>query len=199
MPRTLADLPLFPLRTVLFPRGRLQLRVFEPRYLDLVRECAGSGKPFGINLILQGGEAGAPAQPTAIGTLAYIRDFSTLPDGLLGIVVEGGQRYRVRSTRVRSDGQVRAGVQLWADEPAMALRAQHGLLAGILERLLQAAAADLPLPWDAPQLDDATWVGCRLAELLPLTDEERQGLLELRNAHARLDALLVLLPRFQKA
>ncbi len=198
MPQPLADLPLFPLSTVLFPGGRLQLRVYEPRYVDLVRECTHAQKPFGVNLILRGHEAGTPAVPAAVGTLARICDFFTLPDGLLGILVEGGQRYRVRATRVRSDGQLRARAALWPDEPPTPLQPRHGLLATLLQRLLEAAAADLPQPWSAPQLDDAAWVGCRLAELLPLDNEERQGLLELRDADARLDALSALLPRFQR-
>lgn len=189
---------MFPLSTVLFPGGRLQLRVFEPRYLDLVRECAGTQQPFGINLILQGQEVGDPATPAAVGTLATIRDFFGLRDGLLGIVVEGGQRFRVMRTRVRSDGQLRADVAVWPAEPAEPLPPEHGLLATILERLLEAAADESSVRYESAQLDDASWVGCRLAELLPLTLDERQGLLETTDPVARLQALSTLLPRFQR-
>lgn len=192
------DLPLFPLSTVLFPGGRLQLRVFEPRYLDLVRECAGAQRPFGVNLILQGEETGDPAMPAAVGTLAHIRDFFTLRDGLLGIVVEGGQRFRVLRTRVRSDGQLRVDVAVWPAEPMQRLPPEHGLLATILDRLLEAASADSALPYESTQLDNASWVGCRLAELLPLTLDERQGLLETTDPIARLQVLNALLPRFQR-
>ena len=198
MPQQLDDLPLFPLSTVLFPGGRLQLRVFEPRYLDLVRECSRAQRPFGVNLILQGREVGAPAAPAAVGTLARIRDFYTLRDGLLGILAEGEARFRVTRTRVRGDGQVRADVALWPDEPARALPPEHGLLATLLDRLLTAFAADQPLPFEAPQLDDAAWVGMRLSELLPLSLEERQRMLEIDDPLQRLDALGLLLPRFQR-
>ena len=79
------DLPLFPLANVLFPGGHLPLRIFEPRYIDLVRECARTGRGFGVCLILEGREAGQPAIPAAVGTLATITDFHTREDGLLGI------------------------------------------------------------------------------------------------------------------
>ncbi|WP_297919509.1 LON peptidase substrate-binding domain-containing protein [Metallibacterium sp.] len=198
MDSSCADLPLFPLSTVLFPGGRLQLRVFEPRYVDLVRECTRAQRPFGVNLIMQGHEAGVPATPVAVGTLAFIRDFFTLRDGLLGILAEGGQRYRVLRTRVRGDGQLRADVALWPQEPAQPLPPEFGLLVAILDRLLEAYARDAPVLYDAAQLDDAVWVGWRLAELLPLTPDERQSLLETDDALARLTALNVLLPRFQR-
>ena len=81
----LSDLPLFPLNAVLFPGGELALRIFEPRYLDLVRECTRQERPFGVCLILDGAEAGAPAMPAAVGTLARIVDFEARTDGLLGI------------------------------------------------------------------------------------------------------------------
>ena len=91
----LIDLPLFPLSAVLFPGGPLALRIFEQRYLDLVRDCARRSSGFGVCLILQGREAGEPAVPAAVGTVARITDFYTLPDGLLGISAEGGERFQV--------------------------------------------------------------------------------------------------------
>ena len=69
------EVPLFPLSTVLYPGGQLQLRIFEPRYLDLVRECTRTGSAFGVCLILEGREVGVPALPAAVGTLAHITDF----------------------------------------------------------------------------------------------------------------------------
>ncbi len=193
------DLPLFPLSTALFPGGRAHLRVFEPRYVDLVRECTREGRPFGVNQILQGAETGAPATPAAVGTLAHIRDFFALDGGLLGIRIEGGQRFRVERTRVRGDGQLRADIALWPDEPASPLPPEYGLLSTILDRLLTAFASDLVQPFDAPQLDDASWVSMRLSEMLPLSPGERQKMLELGDPLERLAALNELLPRFQRA
>jgi len=191
------EIPLFPLSTVLFPGGPLQLRIFEPRYLAMVRECARSDSAFGVCLILSGREAGLPAEPAAVGTLARISDFYTLPDGLLGIGAVGEARFRALRTRVREDGLLLGTIELWDDEPAIAVPPEFGLLATILERLTE----QLEPAWrDAPRAnyDDAVWVGFRLAELLPLGDGERQQLLELTDPVARLGQLTVWLPRFQR-
>jgi hypothetical protein len=194
----LIDLPLFPLSSVLYPGGRLQLRIFEPRYLDLVRECSRHGSGFGVCLILQGQEAGEPAVPAAVGTLAHITDFHNREDGLLGIVAEGGARFRVARTRVRSDGLVRGEVEMWPDEPRRAVPVELALLASIAERLVEQMA---PHWQSAPRsrYDDAGWVGFRLAELLPLDPEEQQRMLELTDPVRRLAELRDILPRFQKA
>src|SRR5215470_3478788 len=131
------DIPLFPLNTVLFPGGMLNLRVFERRYLDLVRDCARTGSGFGVCLILHGREVGEAAVPAAIGTLAHIVDFYTQPDGLLGICVNGGRRFHVHSSRVRDNGLAHGAVEFLPDEPAVAIPVQYQLLATILERQLE--------------------------------------------------------------
>lgn len=163
----LVDIPLFPLSAVLFPGGPLNLRIFERRYLDLVRDCARDGSGFGVCLILAGREAGEPAVPAAIGTLARITDFCTLPDGLLGITAEGGERFQATTTRVRDNGLVHGDVRFWPDEPVVPVPPEHGLLATILERLLEQVGG-AHAKADRARLDDASWVGFRLAELLPL-------------------------------
>ncbi|MGH8088898.1 MAG: LON peptidase substrate-binding domain-containing protein, partial [Stenotrophomonas sp.] len=70
-----ATLPLFPLHAVLLPGAALGLRVFERRYLDMLRECSRNDIPFGVCLILDGEEVGAPATPAAHGVEARIDDF----------------------------------------------------------------------------------------------------------------------------
>ena len=138
---TREDIPLFPLSTVLFPGGPLGLRVFEQRYLEMVRDCTRDQSCFGICLILEGSETGAPALPAAVGTLARITDFHSQPDGLLGINVEGCARFRVLRTRVRDNGLVRGEVDCWPDEPVLPVPPEHGLLADILERLVEHRAS----------------------------------------------------------
>jgi Lon protease-like protein len=190
------DLPLFPLRTVLFPGGELRLRIFEPRYLDLVRQCSREGTPFGVSLILDGSEAGGPALPAAIGTTARIVDFYTLPDGLLGLRCLGEARFRVRQTRMRDNGLILGEVEAMRVFEPEPVPAQHGLLAQLLERLLDHFGGPHADAGKA-QLDDAHWVAFRLAEMLPFENEERQALLELDSAEARLDRILSALPQFQ--
>lgn len=191
------EIPLFPLNAVLFPGSTLGLRIFEVRYLDMVRECARGQGEFGVCLIMGGQEVGEPALPAAVGTFARIVDFDMLSDGVLGISVAGCRRFRVQKSRVRDNGLVIGEVREWPDEPVVAVPVDLALLPAILERLAEQAG----LSWrNGPRerYDDASWVGFRLAELLPLGDMERQQLLELVDPVERLAALRDAMPRFQQ-
>lgn len=185
------SLPLFPLHTVLLPGATLALRVFEPRYLDLVRECGRSGNGFGVCLILSGG-ADVAAAPAAFGTEARIEDFGTGDDGLLTLSVRGIRRFHVRRTRVRDNGLVVADVQWCEPDPDDELRPQHAVLSVLLQRIVEQVGGEFARAAVA-QFDDAAWVGWRLAELLPLADQQRQALLQQDDPHARLDQLLALI------
>src|SRR5438270_13018684 len=91
-----ATLPLFPLKTVLFPGGPLPLRIFEARYLDMVGRGLKAHTPFGEVLIPAGAESDAAPSVADIGTSARVAAFDTLPDGLPGIPCIGDPRFRVR-------------------------------------------------------------------------------------------------------
>jgi Lon protease-like protein len=190
MPEASVSLPLFPLHTVLVPGAALDLRIFERRYLDMIRDCGRSGSGFGVCLILDGNEAGAAALPAAFGTEALVEDFDTTPEGLLSLRVRGRRRFHVLRTRVRDTGLVVAEIE-WREDDAVSprLRPEHALLAELLRRILLQIASDHAEP--APMLfENAAWVGWRLAELLPLAMPQRQELLQLDDPHARLQRLL---------
>ena len=187
------ELPLFPLHSVLFPGGTLRLRVFEPRYLDLVRECGRAGRGFGVCLVLDGGEVGAPATPAAHGTEAVIEDFATGKDGLLALRVRGARRFHARQVRVRDNGLQVADVEWCEPDPVEPVRPEHGLLANLLQTVLDQVGGEHAKAVDA-HIDDAAWVGWRLAEMLPLEDAQRQQLLQVDDPHERMDRLLSLLP-----
>lgn len=190
------ELPLFPLAAVLFPGGRMSLRVFEQRYLDLVARCGRSGGTFGICLIVDGDEVGGPAVPAAVGTEARIVDFAQTGDGLLAITVEGGRRFRVTSSWAQPDGLVVAAIA-WCDEALPEPpRPEHALLAVLLARILDKAGEDHPGVGKG-DLGDAARIGWRLAEWLPLDAAARQALLAEDDPHARLQALIERLPDFQ--
>ncbi len=190
------SLPLFPLNVALLPGAQLQLRIFEPRYLDLVRICGRDGSGFGVCAILDGSESGARPIPAAIGTEACIVDFTTLPDGLLGITVHGGRRFHVERTRVRDNGLIIADVA-WLDEQApVPLAIEHDLLATLLRRLIEHMGG-VHARADAAAYADAAWVSWRLAELLPITLADRQMLLQESDSEARLQRLLELIVQLQ--
>lgn len=187
------SLSLFPLPTVLVPGAALGLRVFEPRYLDLVSECGRKGTGFGVCLLMDGDEGSETTAAAAFGTEALIEDFGTGDDGLLTLRVRGARRFHARQLRVRDNGLQVAEVE-WADpDPVEPLRPEHGLLATLLRGVLEQVGGEHADALDA-RIDDAAWVGWRLVEMLPLQDIQRQQLLQVDDPHERLDRLLLLLP-----
>ncbi len=176
---------------MLFPGGLLPLRIFEPRYVDMVGRCMRAGIRFGVVLILEGGEVGGVTAMAEVGTVARIDDFSRLPDGLLGIACRGERRFRLLGREQEADG-LHVGTVEWFNEvPATPLPAEFAPLAQILERVLPelgALYANIEV-----RLDDADWVGCRLAEILPIAPAEKQQLLEEADPVARLMRLAPLL------
>lgn len=191
------ELPLFPLNAVLFPGGRLALRIFETRYLDLIGECSRTGHGFGVCLIADGQEVGVPVVPAVVGCEARISDFTTTREGLLGLVVDGARRFHVNSTHIRDNGLVVGDVS-WFDAPARArVQPEHELLATLLARILDCAGSPFD-KIDKALLQDAEWVSWRLAEWLPLSWHERQALLQMQDADARLQYLVERIPDFQQ-
>jgi Lon protease-like protein len=184
------DIPLFLLNTVLHGGGRLSLRVFETRYMDMVKDCLRHGTPFGVCLIAQGEEVArpgdAPAVPREVGTLAQIVDWEMPQLGILDIVVHGGQRFRIRERRTQPDGLVRAEVELLPDPPVMPIPGDYARLVPMLRSLLEALEQEPPQPH---RFFDAAWVADRWAEMLPLPMDLRQQMLEMDDGVARLDAI----------
>jgi Lon protease-like protein len=173
----LKDLPLFPLGTVLFPGGLLPLRVFEQRYLEMAKSCLREESPFGVCLIREGVEVGAPATPEPVGCLAHIVQWDMQQLGLLQIVAQGGARFRILERRLQADGLARASVELL---PAEIDAEVPQRLANCAELLRRVAAEHGERLFAAPfRFDSCAWVGARLAEILPLPGKTKQQLLEL--------------------
>jgi Lon protease-like protein len=191
-------LPLFPLNTVLFPGGALPLRIFETRYVDMVRRCMRGGSSFGVVLILTGAEVGAIDDTAEVGTTARIVDFNAMPDGLLGITCMGDRKFRISKRWQQSDGLHLADVEYLPSEKSIELPDEYRhlgeLLRGILPELAQARGGDLYANV-VGAFTDAAWVGCRWAEILPLSLADRLGLLELEDPLVRLSKLSPLVRR----
>ncbi|MEW6163732.1 MAG: LON peptidase substrate-binding domain-containing protein [Pseudomonadota bacterium] len=184
------EIPLFLLNTVLHSGGRLELRVFEPRYMDMVKASLRGGAPFGVCLLEHGEEVmarqGAPAVPHRVGTLARIADWDMPQLGILNLVTHGGQRFRVLDHRTQPDGLVVAGVELLPDPPVTPIPGDYARLVPMLRALIDALEDPPPQPY---RFYDACWVADRWAELLPLPLPARQQILELDDGVARLDAI----------
>jgi Lon protease-like protein len=183
---TRTQFALFPLQVVLFPGGSLPLRIFETRYVDMVRDCMRTSSSFGVVLIRAGSEVG-PAQTFEVGTAASIVDFNQLSDGFLGISCSGTQRFRIKTSGVQADGLNVASVE-WLDvEPALSIPPRHAPLAELLESVLPRLGEGYTNM--EMKLDDAAWVGHRLAEILPIPLAQKQFCLELDDSIARLEFL----------
>ncbi len=191
-----SEIPLFPLDTVLFPGGELPLQIFEPRYLDMVRECTRTETSFGVCLTLNQERDGSSGfAPT--GTAARICDWYTRENGLLGIICRGTQRFRLISTSSRDNGLLIAQVDWMKPEPHVHLPLEYSVLSTIVARYTEKAQYKFP-DFEPNQLENAVFVGYRLAELLPISNDEKLSLLEMDNVRARLDMLQRVLPRFQQ-
>ena len=183
---TTQHIALFPLNIVLFPDGPLPLRIFETRYVDMVRRCMREDQAFGVVLIREGSEVGR-VQTYDIGTLAKITDFDSLPDGLLGLSCVGTQRFRILKHSRQADGLNLGEVEWLESEPVVAVPPRHARLASLLHRVLP-QLGEVYSGIDM-RLDDAAWVGHRLAEILPIPLSDKQIYLELADPVERLDAL----------
>lgn len=173
---TFPAIPLFPLSTVLFPEGPLPLRVFEPRYLDMVSRCLRSESEFGVVLILGGKDTGE-VETSKVGTLARIIDWYQGSDGILGITAQGTRQFRLHGVSRQADGLYIGEAELLPELPRQALPEEFLPLANLLAAVID----DLGRLYDAieKRYDDAAWVGCRLAEILPMSPADKQRCLEL--------------------
>ena len=174
------EMPIFPLGTVLFPGGVLPLKIFEQRYLDMTKACLRDGTSFGICLIREGREVGAPAVPSSVGCIARIREWDMPQLGIFLLITEGTERFRLGGSRVDRSGLLIGDVEplpLEADAP---LPPEFDPCVSMLKVIVEKIGED-KLPSTACYHDPA-WVAYRLAEFLPLESPARQRLLEMDNA-----------------
>ena len=187
----LQEIPIFPLNTVLFPGGVLPLRVFEARYVDMTRDCMKNETPFGVALIKEGSEVGAPALPEAVGCTARITDWDMQQLGVLNIIAFGQERFRIVNSRVAANGLITAEVEAIAAEPSIPVPAANRACTNLL-RAIAAQVGDKHLP-PPHHFNDAAWVGYRLSELLPIPRAAKQKLLELEDTVSRLQIITIYL------
>jgi Lon protease-like protein len=198
----IADLPIFPLSTVLFPGGVLPLRIFEARYMDMVRDCMQREAPFGVCLITRGGEVGEPAEHEPIGTLAHIRGWDMEQLGLLQLRTVGGARFRILDRRVGGNGLIRASVDELPDDPRVEVPDEMAECAMLVHRLIDDLRAREPDPdkrmiAEPPDVESAAWVANRLAEFLPIPNPAKHKLMALDEPLVRLSLVMRWLQQHQ--
>ena len=174
------NIPIFPLSSITFPGGYMPLRIFETRYIDMVKDCVKNNTGFGISL----------SKPNNIdyydvGTYCKISDWEQMDDGLLGITIRGKYRYRITNSGAQSDGLIRADIE-HMDEPSFVdvpkeLMPYSDFLKNILEQYPKFYHDEAP-----KYFTESGWVGSRLAEILPMPLDEKQVILEIEDYLVRL-------------
>lgn len=185
------NIPLFPLDAVLFPGGALPLRIFEPRYLDMISECMKSESGIGVVLIEEGTEAGTAAKVHEFGTISYISYWHKRNDGMLGITLTGEQRFRVLSTEIKANQLTVAEVELLPSFESVKNEGNADKFTELLKQII--TQLEPPYTTMKKKYDDLDWVSARLIELLPLQLKDKQNMLVMGNVNERINYLQPLL------
>lgn len=192
----LMNVPLFPLNSIVLPRGRIPLQLFEPRYIDMLTRCLKEDRGFVVVLLQEGGEAGRTSAFYDVGTYVRIIDFQQLDNGLLGITVEGESKVSVVRSWQQEDGLNVGDVECLIEEAESEVPERFGELPSVLKALFRhPVIRDLNMDID---YGDARDVGWRLTELLPLDKQEKQKLVELQDPLERLSRLQGLLEALEE-
>lgn len=176
------SLLLFPLSAVLFPGGRMPLRIFEQRYLDLAKTSLADNGTFGVCALREGHGSDEPALPHEVGTEARIVEWDMPQPGIFHVIVEGLERYVARSWETQPNGLLLAKIESVSAEAPCEIPAELRLCAEVLKHLL----ADHHIEPPQTRYEDAVWVGYRLSELLPFKLKVKQDLLEMNDSVTRL-------------
>ncbi len=204
---TLTRVALFPLSVVLFPQGVLPLRVFEARYMDMVRDCMRDETSFGVCLVSDGKGMGTNGTPATadIGCLARITAWDMQQLGLLQIRTVGGDRFRLLASESQPNGLMMGEIDLIDADDDQRVPDEHRPCVELLTRIIEDMSAQLAekrrtgeategspvlaqLPFEEPfQMDSSAWVSNRLCEVLPVPLKAKQKLMELTDAATRLE------------
>lgn len=191
------EIPLFPLGRALFPDGVLHLRVFEVRYLNMIRRCIDEGKEFGVVGLLEGREVRSPEGVEKLsnaGTMARIDAWHAPIPALIHLRCIGTSPFELQDSRQEKFGLwMGRGTPLATDSPVAipsSLQACADALGRVIARLQQEGTPADAMPICPPfRLDECGWVADRWAEMLPLTALQRQHLLHMRDPQARLERI----------
>ncbi len=170
------ELPLFPLNTVLFPATLLPLRIFEPRYVDLIGRCMRDNSGFGVVALMSGAETGRPGQTHRIGTIARIIDFDQGTDGLLNIVIRGDERFHVRDTTTQEDNLLLAKIVELDNVAQLPIAEEFSALLQLLDEIT--SKVDSAQPQSAAPVT-ASQLAYKLAQYLPFPVPAKVAMLEI--------------------
>jgi uncharacterized protein len=192
-----STVPLFPLSTVLYPQGVLNLQIFELRYLELMKKCLQDETPFGVVSLLDGDEVRRPdekIQMALIGTLVEIEHHEFMTPSLMQVSTIGTQRFKLLDTRQEKNGLWMGEIQTMPNDPVVEipdyLQGSANALANFINSLDEKGITEEQLPFRPPyRLMDSGWVSNRWCEMLPMEKSTKLQLLALDNPLLRLELI----------
>ena len=197
LPTFSRKIPLFPLGTVLFPDGVIALKIFEVRYLDMMKQCLRDKTEFGVISIindLNSDDESPSAAFSNIGTLAQIEDFDPVQPALYITKSFGTQRFKLISSALESNGLWIGEIEPLANDPVTPIPEEHQKAVELLDEIISVIQSEDLLgeaPFKKPfKVNDCGWVSNRLAELLPISLAQKNHLLAQTNPRIRLDLIL---------
>lgn len=193
-------LPLFPLGSIVFPQGLLSLRIFETRYIDMVRNAMRDQSSFVITAFKKQEDNEPNREVQDIGTRVDIIDFEQLPDGLLGITVQGKHKVTIENIAPQQDALLLGDTQTMPEELSEIIAPDYALLTEVLKKMfpeIKSHYGENASQYLQENYDDAGWVGSRLVEVLPINIEMKMELLRLQNPQERVRIIYEVLERMQ--
>lgn len=187
LPQPRQTFPIFPLNTVLFPGGVLPIKVFEERYMNMTKQCLQANSVFGVCLIVEGQEVGSPAVPENVGCTARISDWDMEQLGVLQIRTLGEERFRIIERHTSSNGLIVAEAEMIPAEEEVEVPIDFSGCTELVRKVIERVGAESFAP--PYRYENASWVGYRLSELLPIKVAAKQKLMELTDPMARLEVL----------
>ena len=182
------NFPVFPLGLVALPGSIQSLQIFEPRYINMVKECMSNG--YGFIIVLQSKlESISDYGMSKKGTYVEIIDFNNLPNGLLGITVRSENKVNISNICQLEDGLHVADAKPEIDPEVddQAILAEYPEISNILTQLMKhPKISDLQIKVDFSSADSVAY---NLAGLIPLSSFEKQNLLEAFDASQRMGIL----------
>jgi hypothetical protein len=195
------DFPIFPLNTVLFPQARMPLYIFEPRYREMIERCVEQDLAFGVMLIKEGSEVGATATPYEIGTVARIVEVARAADGTLNIGIMGISRFKLLES-LNTRAYLTGKIQIIPDEDLdlgkiefTARRTERAFKEYVkkIKSISEMEESDSDGGFELPK--DPLHLSYLIAANLPISNPDRQSLLEAKTVKARMQRVILFLER----
>ena len=185
---------LFPLTINVLPGAYLPLQIFEPRYIDMVKDCLSKETGFCVVLIKEEKELSTlKAQHSATGTYVEVVDFNQLENGLLGITVQGKYRAQILDRKEQDDGLLLGNIVQSKEADDICLEADYENIWRVLREISEhPEIKKLQLEID---FSDSSSVAYNLASLLPISSLDKQLLLESNSNKIRLNSLQEILKK----